>query len=133
MKFGFYTTYIGSPFILISMILFHNPEKYNNLAFLVPMLFGVFSYTWLLWQFVLSARPKFIEKHIGLDKLFRFHGMMAIVSILLIFAHKTLFELFFSESILTKLGSIALFLFASIAMISLIFMASSVLKNLPLI
>lgn len=133
MKTVFYATYFGSPLILISMILSHNPEKYNNLAFLVPMLFGVFSYTWLLWQFVLSARPKFIEKFVGLDKLFRFHGMMAIVSILLILVHKMLFESFFSESMLTNLGSIALFLFASITMISLIFMGSSVLKNLPLI
>jgi len=131
MKFLFRLTYFGSPLALITLLLITNTAKYSSLNYLLPMILGVFSYTWLLWQFVLSARPKFIEKHFGLDKLYRFHGIMAIVAISTVILHKTLFERFFPENVQTTLGSIALFLFASITLLSLIFMSSSVLRKLP--
>jgi predicted ferric reductase len=124
-------SYIGSPLLLIAAVLLTNPGRYDNVKMLGAMGFGIFGYTWLLWQFVLSARPKWIEKHFGLDKLMRFHGMMALVSIGIAALHKTVMELFFSENIMTQLGSISLFLFIGISVLSIIFLSPRILKSLP--
>jgi Predicted ferric reductase len=131
MKFMIKATYFLSPLILVSMIVMNNTVKYTKLTYLLPMIFGVFSYTWLLWQFILSARPKFIERQFGLDKIYRFHGIIALVTIGMIVIHKSLFEMIFSETITTQLGSIALFLFISISVLSLLFMSTRLLKKIP--
>ena len=131
MKFMIKATYFLSPLILVSMIVMNNTVKYTKLTYLLPMIFGVFSYTWLLWQFILSARPKFIERQFGLDKIYRFHGIIALVTIGMIIIHKSLFEMIFSETITTQLGSIALFLFISISVLSLLFMSTRLLKKIP--
>jgi predicted ferric reductase len=125
-------TYFLSPLILVMMILMNNISKYTDLSYLLPMVFGVFSYTWMLWQFVLSARPKLIERQFGLDKMFRFHGMIALVAVGMIVIHKSLFEMIFPETFVTQLGSIALFLFISVSALSLLFMSTRLLKKLPI-
>lgn len=132
MKLLMKATYFLSPLILVTMIMMNNTAKYTNLNYLLPMLFGVFSYTWMLWQFVLSARPKFIERQFGLDKMYRFHGIIALVAVGMIVIHKSLFEMIFSETMVTQLGSIALFLFISISALSLLFMSTRLLKKLPI-
>ena len=131
MKLLIKATYLLSPLILVIMIMMNNITKYTHLTYLLPMLFGVFSYTWMLWQFILSARPKLIERQFGLDKMYRFHGIIALVAVGMILIHKSLFEMIFSETMVTQLGSIALFLFISVSVLSLLFMSTRLLKKLP--
>lgn len=133
MKHLIKATYFFSPFVLLVMIFMNQPTKYTNLTYLLPMIFGVFSYTWLLWQFVLSARPKLIERYFGLDQLYRFHGTVALVSVGMVFIHKSLIEMIFSESTMTQLGSFAFFLFISVSALSLLFMSTKLLKRLPIL
>lgn len=129
MKFVYKLVYVISPIPLIVLIILNNPSKYANLTYLLPMLFGIFSYTWLLWQFILSARPKAIEKHFGLDKIYRFHGIIALVALFTLFLHKTLIERFFMETVTSQLGSIAFVIFISISGLSLLFMSPKLLKK----
>ncbi|GAB6108328.1 ferredoxin reductase family protein [Fusibacter bizertensis] len=131
MKFLIKAIYLLSPLILVIMIIMNNITKYTDLTYLLPMLFGIFSYTWMLWQFILSARPKLIERQFGLDKMYRFHGIIALAAVGMILIHKSLFEMIFSETVVTQLGSIALFFFLSVTALSLLFMSTRLLKKLP--
>jgi len=102
----------------------NNPIKYQNSSILLTMILGSLGYTWFIWQFVLSARPKFIEKSFGMDMLYRFHGLMAIVAIIATFVHNLVNEEIFGESFMTTLGTIALYTFGGISAITLILMAT---------
>lgn len=121
--------YLLSPVLLIIAIFTSHISKYSTSSFFIPMVLGVLSYTWILWQLVLSARPKFIEKHFGLDKMYRFHGMIAIIAIGFGIVHKLNYEAIFRDSIMTKLGEIALVIFIIVSMISIIFMWTRVLDK----
>lgn len=121
--------YLLSPLILAFAIFSVSPQKYRVLNNAVPMIFGTVSYTWLLWQFVLSARPKFIERHFGLDKMYQFHGMIAIGVLVIAFLHKTINEFVYGESLMTQFGSIALTIFIGISALALVLMSPGLLKK----
>lgn len=129
MKLIYKLIYVVSPLPLILSIILNNPSKYTNFNYLLPMLFGIFSYTWLLWQFILSARPKALEKYFGLDKIYRFHGIIALVALFTLFLHKTLIERLFRETVISQLGSIAFAIFIGISGFSLLFMSPKLLKR----
>ncbi|OJV66578.1 MAG: hypothetical protein BGO41_03915 [Clostridiales bacterium 38-18] len=129
MKIIYRMIYIVSPLPLIWVIVRNNPSKYADYRFLFPMLFGIFSYTWLLWQFVLSARPRALEKYYGLDKIYRFHGYMALASLGILFIHKSLIERLFREAVVSQMGSMAFAIFAGISGLSLLFMSPKLLKK----
>lgn len=116
--------YFLSPLILIGVLFQANPLKYQNGQLLFTMILGSFGYTWFIWQFILSARPKIIESAFGMDRIYRFHGMMAIVAIIATFIHNTINEELFGESFMTRLGTISLLIFAVISGITLILMTT---------
>ncbi len=123
------SAYLLTPLILAFAIFSVNPQKYSVLNNAVPMVFGAVSYTWLLWQFVLSARPKFIERHFGLDKMYQFHGMIAIGVLIIAFLHKTINEFVYGENLMTQFGSIALTIFIGISALAFVFMSPGLLKK----
>ena len=125
--------YFISPMVLMAAIITQNPDKYTQFQYFLPMSLGTASYTWLLWQFVLSARPKFIEKHFGLDKMYRFHGTVAMVALGGVVIHKLLNEQIFGETPMTQLGSAALALFAGVSALSLLFMSNRLLNRFTLL
>ncbi len=127
------TTYLLSPIGIGWAIYSQNIEKYNAFEYLLPMALGVFSYTWFLWQFVISARPKFIERFIGLDQMYRFHGIMAIVAILGALGHKVIKELVYKQTFMTQLGAAALLIFIGVSGLSLLFMANHLAARLPVL
>lgn len=110
-----------------------NPDKYSKLSILISMLIGVMAYTWFVWQFILSARPKFIERYIGLDKMYRLHGLMAVVALILVFGHKTIEEWFFGETLMTIMGSLAFMIFLLVSFISLAMVTKERWLKLPLL
>lgn len=133
MKKGlFYLFYGLSPVWLIHTLYMANPDKYSKASILISMLIGAMAYTWLIWQFVFSARPKFIEFYIGLGQVYRLHGIMAVVALLLVIGHKTIEDWYFGESLLTTLGSAALIIFLSISILSLAMMSKERWLKLPL-
>jgi len=58
----------------------------------MSMVIASMAYTWLIWQFVLSAHPKFIETVFGMDKPYRVHGLMAIISLAIAAIHASVAE-----------------------------------------
>ncbi|MCK8058684.1 MULTISPECIES: ferric reductase-like transmembrane domain-containing protein [unclassified Fusibacter] len=125
--------YLLSPFLLVFTIGHSSPIKYASIGRALPMVVGVVGYTWLLWQFVLSARPKFIEKHFGLDKMYRLHGVVAVVALCLVLVHKTVNENLYGETIVTSLESVAFTLFAGVSAISMMFMWTSVFSKFEIL
>lgn len=133
-KFFFTTLYFLSPAILILVIFNSNSAKYSNFSYLIAMILGAMAYTWLLFEFILIARPKYIEKFFGMDKLYRFHGLMAVISITLVFIHKTLREELGGGRISIEFGENAWHLFVFIIVVALLLMVNSILLKLkPLV
>lgn len=119
--------YFLAPVLLVAVIFSSNPGYYGSVGF-VPMVLGAVAYTLLNAQLILSARPKWIESAFGLDRFYRFHGLMAVIAIILAFAHKLLEGKAFPESFQTKLGDMALVLFIGVSALALVFMADTLIR-----
>ena len=130
-KYAFLLIYFLSPLIPITAIYSSNPLKYNMPTFAITMIFGSLAYTWLIFEFILSARPKFAEIYFGMDKFYRFHGLMAVISIVLAFLHKTFIERVMGEGGFTQqIGNIAIFIFIAIIILTLVLMVDSIIQKI---
>ena len=124
-KILFLVVYFLSPMLPVVAIYNSNPSYFGASGFL-PMILGAVAFTWLNIQLILSARVKMIEACFSLDWLYKFHGIMAIVAIILALIHKLKLEEVFDESFQTKLGSIAIFIFIAASALALVFMIDTV-------
>lgn len=131
-KFLFLAIYFLSPILPILAIYTSNPGFYGFNGF-IPMVLGSIAFTWLNLQLILSSRPKFIESYFGLDKFYKFHGLMAVIAIALAFSHKLLKGLTFSESFTTQLGDVAIIIFIGAAVLALIFMVDTIIKKIKIL
>ncbi len=125
--------YFIIPLPLILTIFLSNTVKYSTFKYLLPMMLGAMAYSWLILEFVLSARPKFIERHFGMDRLYRFHGLMAVISVVLVFIHKLIEGGVFKKILLVKLGNATWIFFLVIVFMSLLFMADTFLLRVKLL
>ncbi len=117
-KMIFYSIYFLSPMIIIRVLYLSNPLRYSDSSMFLPMVVGVMAYNWFLWQFILSARPKFLDRWIGFDSIYKLHGRVAVLSIGLALTHQWMFEEVFGESFLTLMGSIGLNIFVLVTLVS---------------
>jgi len=92
------------------------------------MVLGATAFTLLNMQLMLSARPKWIEKHFGLDKFYQFHTIIAVIAIIAAFIHKLIQGSVFQETFKTQLGDIAIGIFIFAAVMSLVFMADTLAR-----
>jgi len=83
----------------------------RNGYLMLSMIVGVYAYVRLVIQFILSARLKFIERHFGMDRLYRFYNQMAVVSFFLVLAYNQIKGRVFGLE--KPLPKIALILFGS--------------------
>jgi predicted ferric reductase len=125
--------YFFSPLVLFVLVLSNQfPAQQQNPAYVGSTFYGTFAYVWLCYQFVISARPKFIEKHFGMDNLYRFHGIMAGVSLFFLIGHFVIrFGVVGFDP--TNLGAYALLLFLFTALMASIFLVNSFLRRLKFI
>lgn len=73
---------------LIGLFLFiQDGDIRNHESSLLGIFFGIASFTWLSLEFVLSARYRLLNKIYSFEKLYMFHGIMAVVSIYLAQLH----------------------------------------------
>lgn len=126
----FLLVYFLSPLLPMVAIYQSNPDRYSDLSILTPMVLGCLAYTWLTAEFILSARPKFIEKYFGLDKFYRWHGFMALVSVLLVIFHKMIEEMVMGEFLTSKVGDFAFIIFLGITVLAIFFMTDSYLQKI---
>ena len=126
----FFTLYFLSPLLPIGVIYTSNVGYYAVFGNFIPMMLGAMAFTWLNMQLILAARPKRIESAFGLDRVFLFHGLMAIAAICIAFTHKLLKELVFSESLKTQLGDAAIIIFIAAGVMALVFIIDSPILNI---
>ena len=89
------------------------------------IIFGLCGYTWLLLQFVNSARIKYFDRIYGMDRIIVFHSRMAFLAIAATIIHGQLHEMVFvREGLQLELGEISLYLFLLITLITLLFMTA---------
>jgi predicted ferric reductase len=124
-KWLFILLYFASPLFPIIVTYQANPGRYASNDMLLSMVLGAVAFTWLSWQFIMSARPKMIEVVFGMDKIYRFHGMMAIIALIMVFVHQLIKENIFGENLMTTIGTISMITFIVISVISILLMVSS--------
>ncbi|MGD9761546.1 MAG: hypothetical protein AB7U52_03810 [Candidatus Izemoplasmatales bacterium] len=117
--------YFISPVILTLILYFSDPTRYSNVGLMITMILGSFAYTWISVQFILSARPKFIERIFGMDYIYRFHGKMAIIGLLIAIIHAIVNEQIVEESIITTIGGLSLGIFILISLLTMLSMSPS--------
>lgn len=124
--------YFLSPVIPILIIYNSNIEKYGSTTYAYgpAMVAGTTGFIWLVYEFILSSRPKFIEKYFGMDKFYRFHGLMAVVSLLLVYLHKILIEGLYRHNDAKEYGDYAFNIFIAVSVLGVIFMVNSMLLKL---
>jgi len=126
----FILIYFASPLVPILVTYFANPGYYASTGMLISLILGATAFTWISWQFVISARPKYIEVAFGMDKIYRFHGLMAIIAIIMVVIHQFIKEELFGENFMTYIGTISMFLFIGISALSLLLMVNSVVTRI---
>jgi len=85
---------------------------------------GITAYVLFAFQFLLTSRPKIIDKQFGLDRMYRFHMKIAVIALILAFLHKTFKEMYFSESLQTSIGEDAFIIFIAISVFSVLMMVN---------
>ena len=110
-----------------------------------PPFLGIVAYTWLLTGVIIASRPRFIEYYFSLDKLNRFHAIMAVVALAIGITHKLWVTLLWGWAYRysTIFGDLAILFFLTIAVLSALVMtnwfgrkkivktAKTTLKNTP--
>lgn len=82
-----YFIIVISPLILVFLT---GPITNHGYIYETGKAFALMAVMIVMLQFILSSRQKWIEKHFGLDIIFRFHKSMAIIAALLIVCHPIL-------------------------------------------
>ncbi len=127
MRIFWILVYFLMPILPMALILQTSSFYFQNAFMMLSMVLGVTAYVWLVSQFILSARPKFIERYFGMDRLYRFHNTMAVVSFFLALAHNQIKERVFGLE--KQVGEAALILFGLIIVFSLVFLGDSFLRK----
>ena len=94
---------------------------------------GISSYALFCLQFVLAARPRFVERAFGLDLIFRIHIAMALAATALAIAHRQLFIVVRGEGSdywAYAAGRIALLAYLAAGVAALLFLAKTPLSRL---
>lgn len=126
----FYILLIFLPFTLYVK---SNSAMGIDFKYILPAFFGITAYTLFTFQLLLVSKNKFLDKHFGLDKLYRFHMVIAVIAIVFSYLHKVLKEQLYSESFKTQLGDIAFVLFISVAIFSILMMVNKLFFKISLV
>jgi predicted ferric reductase len=134
-----FAAYLLSP-LLFAAVAFRNRSSTPIASFL-----GIVAYTWLVAGVIIASRPTFIEKYFSLDKLNKFHAVMAILSLSIGIIHKFWITAVWGEvyGFSTVYGDLAIVTFLAIAAFTILIMTNwfgkwklmksikTVLKKLP--
>jgi predicted ferric reductase len=122
--------YFGLPFSAALLYLRVNPYLLSTPVLGISIVTGIFAFSFLLFQFLLSARIPAIERGIGHDRIMRFHRIMAMVSVFLLLPHMVTKLLIFPTSLQTFIGLLALVGFVGTAVFSSLFFRPSASSKL---
>ena len=81
---------------------------------------GVFAYSWMLSGIFLSSQPKWLDRIIGLPDMYIIHGVTAIFAVIFMYLHDQLLK---SSGLISLTGEWAMYIFMTVIIYSLVFMA----------
>jgi predicted ferric reductase len=97
----------------------------------VGVLAGSFAFIWILNQLIIAARPRPIEKGLGLDRMYRVHTLAAVVGMVLAIVHKQINDSWWEIGPSPSYLSLNLFLLVTV--FSLLSMGSTSLQKLSFV
>ncbi|MCH4159837.1 MAG: ferric reductase [Bifidobacterium sp.] len=81
---------------------------------------GMIAYCWMLTAIMLSTRPHFLDRLIGLPNIYMIHGILSLGAIMLAALHRNALP---SSGLIALTGNAAFWIFISVAVWSMVFMA----------
>lgn len=122
--------YILSPVLPIALYFAGNWFSFFH-AYSISMTFGIIAYIYYLNQFIVAARPVYWDRLYGLDRMYRFHGTMAIVATVFAIGHAVLKNVYIPVVTFQKaLGALSFFVFGIVVLLSVVFMVQNRLAKL---
>ncbi|MBZ9686630.1 hypothetical protein G9F72_009850 [Clostridium estertheticum] len=125
--------YFLAPVLPVYFYLIHAAKSNHDFIFLLGGSLGICSYVFFVNQFIITARPKFIEKNFGMDKMYRFHMVMPLVAFTLGLIHNQIKEGYFEDSFQTTLGTATLIIFGTIIVISALLMINKLFIKIKIV
>ncbi|WP_291636302.1 FAD-binding oxidoreductase [Clostridium sp.] len=125
--------YFLAPVLPVYFYVIQESKSNNNFMFLLGGALGICSYVFFVNQFIITARPKFIEKNFGMDRMYRFHMVMPLVAFTLGLIHAQIKESYFHDSFQTTLGSATLVIFGAIIVISTLLMINKLFFKIKIV
>lgn len=137
-KFLFLLVWVGlavPPFFFYTsaQFLLEDPSGYVTA---VSMALGILAFTLLAGQFLLAAKPAFATAIWGKTGLVSLHGIMAVVALLVAFAHRTVKVMVLGASddtLQARLGTLAWLGLVLVAVITVLVMANTFWMKIPLL
>ena len=71
------------PLMLVYDAIATEPENLKQ-----RVLFGLISYSWWLLAILLSIRPRWLDRRVGLPKVYRLHGFLGLGALVLVYIHE---------------------------------------------
>lgn len=131
LKLFWLALYFLVPIIPIGLIFSSPGGDVTDLTYRLSVVTGALAFTWLVNQLIISARLKFIEKHFGMDHMYRFHAWMAVVSLGLVLVHRQSKLAWMGFTPTTALIAAILFILA--VLFAVVFLADTRLRRLKLV
>jgi len=104
---------------------------------IVSITFGLFAFSLMLTQVLISLRPKFLERKIGLSTIYKTHGKLAIILVLASIIHAVIIEVTkVSNAALTIAsfsGSLSMLLLLLITLTGMLVLSSSYISKYPFV
>ncbi|MGH4123708.1 MAG: ferredoxin reductase family protein [Clostridium sp.] len=125
--------YFLAPVLPVYFYVVQASKGNNDFIFLLGGSLGICSYVFFVNQFIIMARPKFIEKNFGMDKMYRFHMVMPLVAFILGLIHNQIKESYFGDSFQTTLGSATLIIFGALIVIGILLMVNKLFLKVKIV
>ncbi|MHA1467117.1 MAG: hypothetical protein ACTSP6_03445, partial [Promethearchaeota archaeon] len=104
-KFILILIYFLSPIPVFLIFYALTPAKpYHTPLRLIADFMAITAYIWLIYQFILTSRLKFIDRIFGMDKIIHFHIIMSVIAIQLAITKAIIF-IIIGENDITQIGS----------------------------
>jgi len=104
-KFILILIYFLSPVPVFLIFYALTPAKpYHTPLRLIADFMAITAYIWLIYQFILTSRLKFIDRIFGMDKIIHFHIIMSVIAIQLAITKAIIF-IIIGKNDITQIGS----------------------------
>ena len=104
-KFILILIYFLSPVPVFLIFYTLTPSKpYHTPLRMLADFMAITAYIWLIYQFILTSRLKFVDRNFGMDKIIHFHIVMSVIAIQLALTKAIIF-LIIRENDITQIGS----------------------------